>query len=348
MKDRAVVCVDDERIVLDSIYMQLKKNFSDSFSVELCLSGTEGLEIIRDMIKTGYQIPIVISDYIMPGMKGDEFLANVMEISAATRTIILTGQATLDGVVSAINNAGLYRYISKPWEETDLILTVQKAIESYDQKMEISRLAQKYEGLYLDMRETYLAAINAFANAIDARDSYTTGHSQRVAEYSVMLAKACGFDKERIEKIGHMGILHDIGKIGIRDAILYKQDKLSPEEYDSMKKHVSIGADILKDMNALSYVLPGIKYHHERYDGTGYAERLSKEEIPIEARIIGIADAFDAMISDRPYRKALSIGRALEEIESNSGSQFDPVLAGKFVSFIREQLHSETSGSLPA
>ncbi len=344
MTNRTVVCVDDEKIVLDSIYMQLKKNFSGSFSIELCTSGAEGIETVRDILDIGHEIPIVISDYIMPGMKGDEFLASVSAMSESTHTIILTGQATLDGVVSAINNAKLYRYISKPWEETDLVLTVEKAIESYDQKLEIRRLAQKYERLYLNMRETYLASINAFANAIDARDSYTTGHSQRVAEYSVMLAKACGFDDARIEAINHMGILHDIGKIGIRDSILYKQDKLTPEEYDAMKKHVSIGADILKGMSALSYVLPGIKYHHERYDGGGYEERIAMEQIPLEARIICIADAFDAMTSDRPYRKALSVEKALEEIDRSKGTQFDPRLAERFVSMIRAQLSLGQSG----
>ena len=168
--------------------------------------------------------------------------------------------------------------------------------------------------------------IFAIANAVEARDKSTGRHSYRVAEYSVMIAQELGFTEEQQEQIRKTGLLHDIGKIGVPDNILNKNSKLTDEEYEIIKKHTLIGGEILKGLSLIPHVDEGAKYHHERYDGSGYPYALKGEEIPLNARIIGIADAFDAMTANRIYRKRLNMDVVKEELRHWSGSQFDPGL----------------------
>ena len=334
MAKSMIVCVDDETFVLDSIQLQISRCVGQ-YSIEMCSSGSEALDLIRDELKQETSIPLIISDYLMPGMHGDEFLRRAHELTPRTNIVILTGQATLSGVINVINNANIFRYLTKPWQESDLVFTVSKAIENYEQQKEILTLGKKYELLYNDMRANYISSIYAFANAIDAKDKYTIGHSQRVSFLSVEIAKKLKFSQEKLEAIEHMGILHDIGKIGIPDNILLKADKLTEDEYETMKRHVRIGASILKDMPSLETVLPGVLYHHEAYNGRGYLG-LGGDEIPIEARILCLADAYDAMTSDRPYRKAMTTEQAIMEIERNKGTQFDPLFADIAIDLLQD------------
>jgi energy-coupling factor transport system substrate-specific component len=168
--------------------------------------------------------------------------------------------------------------------------------------------------------------ILAIANTVDAKDERTSLHSQRVSEYSVMIARELGKSDEECEILRKTALLHDIGKIGIPDSVLNKPAKLTDDEYEIMKSHVVKGADILKDFTLIDHVWEGALYHHERYDGKGYASGLKGEEIPLNARIIGIADAFDAMTANRVYRKKLEFGYVLEELKRGKGTQFDPDL----------------------
>ncbi len=168
--------------------------------------------------------------------------------------------------------------------------------------------------------------ILSIANAVEARDTQTGRHSLRVAVYSMLIAAELGFDSEELENIRQIGLLHDIGKIGVPDSILNKPSKLTEEEYNIMKTHVDIGGEILKDFTQIKNVADGAKYHHERYDGKGYTCGLKGEEIPLTARIIGLADAFDAMTSNRVYRRAMSMSHVIEELKKGRGSQFDPAL----------------------
>ena len=168
--------------------------------------------------------------------------------------------------------------------------------------------------------------ILSIANAVEARDKRTGRHSFRVAVYSMLIAAELGFNDEELENIRQIGLLHDIGKIGVPDSILNKPAKLTSNEYEIMKAHVDTGGEILKDFSYIKNVADGAKYHHERYDGTGYNSGLKGEEIPLTARIIGIADAFDAMTSNRVYRNAMSMDRVIEELKAGAGTQFDPAL----------------------
>jgi energy-coupling factor transport system substrate-specific component len=168
--------------------------------------------------------------------------------------------------------------------------------------------------------------IIAIANTVDAKDERTSLHSQRVAEYSVMIARELGKSDEECDILRKTALLHDIGKIGIPDKVLNKPGKLTDEEYEIMKSHVVKGADILKDFTIVDHVWEGALYHHERYDGSGYTRGLRGEDIPLNARIIGIADAFDAMTANRVYRKKLNFELVLEELKKGKGTQFDPRL----------------------
>ncbi len=191
--------------------------------------------------------------------------------------------------------------------------------------IENARLFDKMKGQFIDF-------INALTSAIDAKDPYTNGHSKRVTEYSLAVAKEMGFNEEELEQLEYLAVLHDVGKIGIKDSILNKQAPLDDEEYTEMKTHSLIGSKILVEMKSLKELAKGAKYHHERYDGKGYFEHLKGDEIPLEARIIAVADTYDAMTTDRPYRKGLEHEVAMEEIIRCSGTQFDPEVVKHFIS----------------
>jgi diguanylate cyclase (GGDEF)-like protein/putative nucleotidyltransferase with HDIG domain len=179
--------------------------------------------------------------------------------------------------------------------------------------------------------------LKALAEVIDLRDPFTLGHSQYVTRYSVLIAKKLGLPQERIDLIRNAGLLHDIGKIGIPDEILLKPYPLTKEEFMIIQRHTTLGADILEKAHSLKHLSPIVRHHHERYDGNGYPDRLKGQNIPIEARIIAIADAVEAMASDRPYRRALSFDKIKEELKINSSTQFDPVIIETILQILQER-----------
>lgn len=180
-----------------------------------------------------------------------------------------------------------------------------------------------------------------FAATLDARDPYTAGHSNRVADYTVKIAEAAGLSLSEVDLIRKSALLHDIGKIGIRDSVLLKEGKLTDDEFEQIKQHTVIGAKILEQVNLpydLKPILPGVKYHHERYDGKGYPEGLSGDNIPLYGRMMAVADAYDAMTSDRPYRKGMPIEKALAILEEGNGTQWDPTFVQLFVKEIKKEI----------
>ena len=188
--------------------------------------------------------------------------------------------------------------------------------------------------LYQNLITVYFDTIRSLANALEAKDAYTHGHSRRVAKDSVRIAKALGFDRKFIETIRHAALLHDIGKIGIRDAILFKPGRLTDDEMEHIREHPVVGANMIQSIEFLKDVTDIVRYHHERVDGKGFPYGLSGEDIPIGARIVCIADAFDAMTTTRPYREGMKIPRALEELVKNKGTQFDSELVDVFVGIV--------------
>jgi len=199
-------------------------------------------------------------------------------------------------------------------------------------------LARYSFSLYIDMKKMYFDTIRTLSNALDAKDEYTNGHSHRVAEYSTMIAEKMQFTPKDIETIKTAALLHDIGKIGIKDNVLNKPGKLDFKELYEVQQHPEIGANILKDVAALDKVSSIIRYHHERFDGLGYPDSVGGADLPIESAIIGVADAYDAMTSDRSYRKAMSHEAALEIIRSGSGSQFHPEVVKIFIGLEQGQV----------
>jgi len=191
--------------------------------------------------------------------------------------------------------------------------------------------------LYSELEDSYLASIKVLANVLDAKDPYTHGHSERVMEYSVAIARALGLDPKDIKNIEFGALLHDIGKVGVDINILNKPGRLTDEEFEVIKSHPEQGFEIIEPIKFLQDKFAAIKYHHERWDGKGYPESLKGEDIPLEARIVAIADTFDAMTSTRSYRKALDKSVAIEEIRKNSGTQFDPRLVDAFMKVVNRE-----------
>jgi len=189
--------------------------------------------------------------------------------------------------------------------------------------------------LYIDMRHVYFETIKALSNAVEAKDKYTIGHSYRVADYAVGIAEQMGLSGNKVDQIKTAAILHDIGKIGVADSILNKPGHLEESEYTAIQQHPQIGAKILSEVDFLAEVSNIIKYHHERYDGKGYPEGLTAAEIPIEASILSVADAFDAMTSDRPYRKAMDQSVAARILIKESGTQFNPIVVRAFQEYLK-------------
>lgn len=189
---------------------------------------------------------------------------------------------------------------------------------------------------YRELRDAFVGTAHAIAETIEKRAPYTGGHTNRVKQYSFVIGKMLGLSGKENEELTLAAILHDIGKIGVRDSILMKNGRLDKEEAAAMERHAEFGSEILEHVRQLKRVVPGVRGHHERYDGTGYPDCLRGEDIPIIARIIAVADTFDAMTTDRRYRKGLSVSTAVGELRKYSGTQFDGVVVETFVRYLTE------------
>lgn len=223
------------------------------------------------------------------------------------------------GVLQAINKKNQGRFSKGDLEDfSSLANQVAIAIENAN--------------LYKELKDTFLSTARALSDTIEAKDSYTAGHTQRVMEYSLVIGRRLGLPPEEMENLKLAAILHDIGKIGVDDQVLRKQGRLTEEENRKMQQHTIIGPRIVKRVRQLHPIIPGIRHHHEMYDGSGYPDGVKEEGIPLMARIIAVADTFDAMTSDRPYRKGLDVMTALRELKKFSGKQFDPKAVQAFLS----------------
>ena len=217
----------------------------------------------------------------------------------------------------------------------DILEFLDKDIE--EKNRELIKLVEKLKNEQKKVEEAYFELITSLIKSLEAKDPYTEGHTQRVCEYAVMLAQKLNLPLEEIDRIRKAALLHDLGKIGIPDSILHKKGKLTPEEFNMIKQHEIVGAKILEHIKEFKDIIPYILYHHERFDGTGYPYGLAGDMIPLGAQIIAIADAFDAMITGRDYKKAYTIKEAVQELEKNKGSQFNPHLVDSFIEALKER-----------
>jgi putative two-component system response regulator len=276
----------------------------------------------------------VILDIKMPGKSGVQLLPEIKAKYPDTAVIMATAVDDTNTAIDCMRK-GAYDYITKPFNLEEVSFAVARALERRRLRLENrdyqQHLEQKVEEQAQKIRASFFNAITALAYALEAKDVYTSGHSQRVTEISVAIAKHLGLDKENIEKIRLAGLVHDIGKIGVREAVLNKPGSLSDEEFEHVRLHSVTGERILKPIVDDGEILKAVRHHHERYDGTGYPDGLKGEQIPQLARIIAVADTFDAMTSERPYRKALTKDVACAEVERCRGTQFDPEAADAFL-----------------
>ncbi len=284
---------------------------------------------------------IILLDVHMIGMDGFQTLKAIRENEAAADipVIFLTADDDSDTERRGLE-AGAMDFIKKPFVPEVLILRIRHMVELVRLQSDLSR---EVEEKTMEVRaqkdkqeRIYIQLVTALASTIDAKDAYTNGHSSRVADYSLRIAMKAGFSPEMQNEIYVMGLLHDVGKIGIPDAIINKTAKLTDEEYEVIKNHPAMGAKILERIIDFPKLATGARWHHERYDGKGYPDGIAGEEIPLEARVIAVADAYDAMSSKRSYRDVLPQEVVRSEIEKGKGTQFDPALADVMLAMIDE------------
>jgi response regulator RpfG family c-di-GMP phosphodiesterase len=354
--NHSVLFVDDEVNILKAIQRLLRHG---SWNVLTASRPRDALDMIE---REGVQV--VVSDQRMPEMSGVDFLAQVRERHPDLVRMMLTGYTEMTIAVEAINRGEIYRLITKPWNDDELKATLRQAFDHFDLKQEIKRLNQvtreqnfKLQDMnrnlemkvrertkqlaekHRELRTGYVQTIRALAEAVDAKDAYTRGHSERVGVYASRIARGLSLRKELIERVYIAGLLHDVGKIGVPDSIITKPDRLTAEEYREIQKHPAIGAKILEPVEFLRNVVPCVRHHHEWYDGcdAGYPDRLRGDQIPLPSRIILVADTVEAMTSDRPYRKALPIDTVVSELHKYAGSQFDPKVVEVFLRLLEEE-----------
>jgi putative two-component system response regulator len=326
-KKGVILLVDDEAMIRQLLSQKLSP---EGYRCEQAANAEQALEKLK---KDG-SIELVILDIKMPGKSGTELLPEIKAKYPDTAVIMATA---VDDASIAINcmKAGAYDYVTKPFNLEEVGFSVKRALEKRRLELENrdyqQHLEQKVEEQAQKIRASFFNAITALAYALEAKDVYTSGHSQRVTEISVAIAKHLGLPSETIEKIRLAGLVHDIGKIGVREAVLNKPGSLSDEEFEHVRLHSVTGERILQPIVDDGEILKAVRHHHERYDGTGYPDGLKGEQIPQLARIIAVADTFDAMTSERPYRKALTKDVACAEVERCRGTQFDPEAADAFL-----------------
>jgi putative nucleotidyltransferase with HDIG domain len=308
-----VLFVDDETGILNA----MKRLFAeDDVEVVLAESAASALEVIRSR-----QVSVIVSDNLMPNMNGIEFLQRARQIVPDSIRILLTGYADMRSAIDAINKGEVYRFITKPWDNDDIKTTVLEAVNRFN--------------VVTAMRGANEATLLSLAQTIELKDPYTRGHCDRVAKYAVRTAEMLGLSAQDRKHIEYGSWLHDCGKIGVPESILNFNGPITDEQMQLVKNHTEWGAEVARLARLPEMVVDIILYHHEKYDGTGYPRGLRGEEIPYHARIVTIADFYDALASDRPYRKAMSREKAFEILDSERGIYADPTLLDIFTEAIK-------------
>ena len=325
MEDRILI-VDDEEIICLILAQRL---FKEGY---ICATANDGKEAVNQFYKQNFSL--VISDMKMPGMDGMELLKAIKAANPKMMVIMVTAFPEIDMAVEAMR-LGAYDFLIKPVDLDLLVFSVKKAlekkrleeeVEAYHQHLEslVQERTAKLQQAMLFLKKAHLGSVKVLAEAIEAKDPYTRGHSDRVRKMSMRIGVKLGFAERRLENLVFGAVLHDIGKIGIRDEVLQKQDVLNPNEYQYIQQHPMIGAKILEGDDFFKDMIPMVRHHHEHFDGSGYPDALVGDAIPLEARIIALPDAFDAMTSARPHNGIMPLKDALEELEAGKGKQFDP------------------------
>lgn len=310
-----ILFVDDEDFILDIVEAIFEQQGTPVLTAR---SGEEALDIVRKN-----EVAVLVSDHHMPGMMGLELLSRVKTISPDTVKILMTGFADLETAMEAINRVEVFRFIVKPWENTQLVELVQDALRRYRLIKSIVRGDE--------------ATMLSLVRALELKDSYTKGHSERVAGYAMSIARKLELPGEVVKAIQYGSWLHDCGKIGVSENILNYEGPLDDAEVHIVRNHPLWGADVARQARLADTIVNIILSHHERFDGKGYPAGLKNGEIPLEARIAAVADIYDALTTERPYRKAYDKDKALEMLISMKGNVLDPELVDIFSAILAQE-----------
>ncbi|MDY0289243.1 MAG: response regulator [Sphaerochaeta sp.] len=333
--NKHIITTDDDPAIRKILQILLRK---EGYEVTVCSSGDELLATLKT---SSSAVDLVLLDIKMPGLSGIQVLEILRRTYPAIPVIMLTAFNDLDTGMKAIR-LGASDYLAKPVHREVLVESVSRVLNATALKQ--VEVAEKVQYLALQkeledqlqvalgaLKSATLATLEAFTETIEQKDPYTKGHCSRVRTISLTIGRALNFSPERMLILEGGALLHDIGKIGIPEEVLNKPTKLTKSEYDLIREHPVSGERIIKHIDLFQAYRPIIRSHHERMDGKGYPDGLKGEEIPLDVRIVSLADAFDAMTTSRAYRSALPTEFAVEELKLNSGSQFDPALVNLFI-----------------
>ncbi|HEX8556521.1 MAG TPA: HD domain-containing phosphohydrolase [Pyrinomonadaceae bacterium] len=316
-----ILLVDDEPANL----RLLERLFRRDYGVLTAASGEDALRLLSQ-----HDVALVITDQRMPGMTGVELLVRTADMRPHMVRIILTGYTDMGALEDAINRGQIYRYVTKPWDNDDLRLTVAQALKHY----EANRSRFEAEGANRRLAERLRAmtegVVRAIADMLEAKDRYVYGHARRVGGYASAVGRRMRLGVPALEQLSLAALLHDVGKISTPDSVLLKPAALTEEERAVVRLHSERGARLLAAVPGMEEVAAAVRHHHENYDGTGYPGGLAGERIPLASRVIRVADAYDAMTSPRPFRDALGHDDALRALTEGAGAQFDPEVVAAF------------------
>ncbi len=325
-----VLVVDDEAIVCEVIRDGLRE------AGVQCVTVTSPQQA-RELLTNG-QFDVLITDIAMPEISGLDLLEFIHQSIPECKVILITGMDDTQNLAKAIN-LGAHDYFSKPFKIDELLESINAAISEEQDSPHLSIKAAQAMRLARQVKQISVETIGALVQAVEAKDHYTRRHSEQVTHYATHLSRAIGRREEQIESIRVASLVHDIGKIGIPDSILTKPGPLSESDLEMIRRHPTLGADILENISIFAQEARLVRYHHENWDGSGYPEGLAGEEIPLDARIINVADSIDAMLMKRTYKDAYSVDKMLAELSQCSGSQFAPDLADVAIEWVRNNPH---------
>lgn len=334
-----LLIVDDEQMIRDLLAATLER---ENYTCFLSSNAEEGLDILKTR-----NIDLALLDVMMPGISGLEMLRELKSASPDTMVLMITALSDMETALSCIH-LGADDYITKPFSIDNIVVKAKNALDKrrliienrkYQHELELKVLEQtkQIRAAMEEINISYESTLTALVRSLDAREKEVGSHSERVMNYTLLLARHMGIGEPDLTIISKGALLHDIGKIGISDNILLKPGKLTPEEWVEMKKHPQVGYEILNDIKFLKGASEFILTHHERFDGLGYPNGLKGSQIPLSARMFALIDTMDAMTSNRVYRKALPFSKVIDEVMRYKGTQFDPELVDEFLKIPKER-----------
>lgn len=327
--DYKIITVEKDNSISEALKKMIR---SAKYSLKKCEKISE---VLAEIQIENYDI--LLLDFSDKPNEKLKVLQQIRSINQEIYIIVLINNKIQKNLLKELKELSVQGYCEKNDKLEQLPLFVESAVKSIDQMRTIRNINEELLKSKIKLEKAYLESIETLRFTVEAKDNYTRGHSDRVSEYSVLIGKKLGLPPKDLETLKIGGLFHDIGKIGISDSILLKNGKLTNEEYDEIKTHPIIGKNILSNAAIFQDIIPIVLYHHERYDGKGYPYGLSDKDIPLLARIVAIADAFDAMTSRRSYRNELDIEYVKEELKNKTGTQFDPVVATTFLDILNNE-----------